>query len=145
MSCLLAIIGRLLDPADELESGGFAVGDLLIALLRKGPHAIQSVLPDLLRALLNRLATVKTSTFAQVSVEQPGAHHSALTPFQSLILPFAYLMLEQSTVVIELLEGLQVTLPASEGVQTASGLEILARKWVETAETISGFWAERVR
>lgn len=54
-------------------------------------------------------------------------------------------MLEQASVVIELLEGLQVALPASEGAQSASGLEVLARKWVESAETIQGFWAERVR
>ncbi|CEH14325.1 Predicted importin 9 [Ceraceosorus bombacis] len=125
----LAIVARLLEPADEFESGGLAVGDLLIALLRKAPEAVVEVLPDLLRALVTRLASVRTSAFAQ-----------------SLIVPFAYLMLEQATTVIELLEGFHTQLAneSSGSGQTVSGLEVLARRWVEHAETIQGFWAQRV-
>ncbi|PWN44604.1 ARM repeat-containing protein [Ceraceosorus guamensis] len=125
----LAIVARLLEPADEFESGGLAVGDLLIALLRKAPQAVVEVLPDLLRALVTRLASVRTSAFAQ-----------------SLIVPFAYLMLEQATTVIELLEGFhtQLASESSGSGQTVSGLEVLARRWVEHAETIQGFWAQRV-
>lgn len=67
ITSMLAIVAKLLQQNDDSESGGLAVGDLLIALLRKAPQAILSVLPDLLTALANRLVNVKTATFAQVS------------------------------------------------------------------------------
>lgn len=68
---------------------------------------------------------------------------------QSLILPFAYIMLEQSSTVLDHLETVQVPLPADSplregGRESISGLEILARRWVENAETFQGFWAQSV-
>lgn len=68
---------------------------------------------------------------------------------QSLILPFAFLMNDQASVVLDLLESTLTEVTISEGGQThqvqRSGLEVFTRKWVEDAETFQGFWAQRVR
>ncbi|KAK0530068.1 hypothetical protein OC835_004125 [Tilletia horrida] len=130
ISAILSVVARVLSPA-EAESGGLAVGDLLIALLRKAGSAVLPALPELLQALVRRVVDAQTASFSQ-----------------SLIIPFAYLMQEQAPVVLELLEStsVEVTVPNATGAEkrTVSGLEALATKWVEDCETFQGFWAQRV-
>ncbi|KAK0554348.1 hypothetical protein OC845_000795 [Tilletia horrida] len=130
INAILSVVARVLSPA-EAEAGGLAVGDLLIALLRKAGNAVVPALPDLLQALVRRLVDAQTASFSQ-----------------SLILPFAYLMQEQAAVVLELLEStsVQVTVPTSTGSEqrSLSGLEALTTKWVEDCETFQGFWAQRI-
>lgn len=125
----LAILSRLL--VLDSESGGLRVGDFVIAILRKMPQEILPVLPDLLNAMVRRLATAKTATF-----------------IQSLVLPFAYLMKDQAAVVLDLLESVRVPVEdGSDGSSKSSevtGLQILAAKWSENVETIQGFWAQRI-
>lgn len=64
LEIVLAQVARLLDP-DGSESGGLFVGDLVIHLIRKAGSALGPVLPDLLRAFVNRLATAQTASFSQ--------------------------------------------------------------------------------
>lgn len=68
---------------------------------------------------------------------------------QSLILPFAYLMHEQSAVVMDLLESTSTEVKVEGGGEprfvVKSGLEVFTRKWVADSETFQGFWAQRVR
>ncbi|KAL9938131.1 hypothetical protein V8E36_002754 [Tilletia maclaganii] len=130
INAILSVVARILSPA-EAESGGLAVGDLLIALLRKAGNAVLPALPDLLQALVRRVADAQTASFSQ-----------------SLILPFAYLMQEQAPVVINLLEttSVEITVPNATGSEkrAVSGLEALTTKWVEDCETFQGFWAQRI-
>lgn len=123
------IISRLL--VLETESGGLKVGDLIIALLRRAPDHVSPVLPDLLRAMVTRLAHAQTASFAQ-----------------SLILPFAFLLRDEQNAgnVLALLEEMRVSQPAAEEGGSAaevSGLEVLMAKWVENAETFQGHWAQK--
>jgi hypothetical protein len=104
---------------DRSESASLFVGDLLLHVFRRAGEAILPILPDLLRALLNRLTTAKTSTFSQ-----------------SLILPFAYLMQSQCDVVLDLLESVNI--------QGKTGVEILLTSWVDNVDSIIGFWNIRI-
>lgn len=63
---VLILIARLLNPA-ESESGGLVIGDLIIHILRNTGDAVLPVLPDLMRALANRMASAKTVGLLQVS------------------------------------------------------------------------------
>ncbi|PWY97415.1 ARM repeat-containing protein [Testicularia cyperi] len=135
VDAMLQIVARLLAPTSDSESGGLAVGDLVVALLRKASEQMAPVLPQLLGAMVQRLETAQTATFSQ-----------------SLILPIAYLMHEhdqQARQVMDLLESMQLSAggPSEAAGGTgagANGLEVLARKWVENAETFQGFWAQRI-
>ena len=125
---LLQIIARQLSPTDSSESGGLAVGDFVVALLRNAREHIAPVLPQLLDAMVQRLASAQTATF-----------------IQSLIVPIAYLMHNddaQANQVMDLLQG--VVVASAEQSQSGSGLEVLLRKWADNAETVHGFWAQRV-
>ena len=62
---VLTIVARLLSPG-ETESGGLVIGDLIIHLLRNAGDAVLPVLPDLMRAMVNRMATAKTIALLQV-------------------------------------------------------------------------------
>lgn len=66
VEAMLKVVARLLAPS-ESESGGLAIGDLVIALLRKAGDQVLPVLPELLRAMVTRLAAAKTASFSQVS------------------------------------------------------------------------------
>ncbi|SJX60888.1 related to KAP114-Member of the karyopherin-beta family, nuclear import [Sporisorium reilianum f. sp. reilianum] len=128
---MLQIIAKLLVPTNDSESGGLAVGDLVVALLRKAGDRIAHVLPDLLNAMVQRVATAQTATFTQ-----------------SLIVPVAYLMHdndEQAKQVMDLLESIQVA-PAADNpaAESGNGLVVLCKKWVDNVETFQGFWAQRV-
>lgn len=58
-------IAHVLHPGRS-ESGGLFVGDLILALLRKAGDLVLPILPDLLKALMDRLALAKSATFTQV-------------------------------------------------------------------------------
>ncbi|GAC99603.1 hypothetical protein PHSY_007206 [Pseudozyma hubeiensis SY62] len=128
---MLQIIAKLLVPTNDSESGGLAVGDLVVSLLRKAGDRISHILPELLGAMVQRLATAQTATFTQ-----------------SLIVPVAYLMHdndEQAKQVMNLLESIQVGSSTAEAdAESGSGLEVLCKKWVDNVETFQGFWAQRV-
>jgi importin-9 len=61
---VLNLVAKLLESQDE--SGGLAIGDLIIHLLRKAGDSVLPVLPQLLRAMVQRMITAKTATFLQV-------------------------------------------------------------------------------
>lgn len=62
---VLSVIGRVLTPSEH-DTGGLVVGDLIIHLLRNSGDSIVPSLPDLIRALVNRMTTAKTVTLSQV-------------------------------------------------------------------------------
>lgn len=115
---VLGVIAKLLQNEDE--SGGLVIGDLIIHLLRKASSSIVSVLPELLRAMVQRMVSAKTATFVQ-----------------SLVIPFAFLMQQERDTVLSLLENIDVN--------GRSGLDILIQTWCENAEVFQGFWPSRVR
>ncbi|KIY73361.1 ARM repeat-containing protein [Cylindrobasidium torrendii FP15055 ss-10] len=114
---VLTLVAKLLQGEDE--SAGLTIGDLIIHLLRRAGEAVVPVLPELLRAMVNRMTSAKTASFVQ-----------------SLIIPFAFLITAQRDTVLSLLETTEV--------QGRSGLDILIHTWCENAETFQGFWASRV-
>lgn len=67
IACIFRLLGRLLEPSFS-ESGGIFVGDLIMHLFRKAGDAMGPVLGDLLRAIVQRLASAKTATFSVVSL-----------------------------------------------------------------------------
>lgn len=114
----------------EEESAGLKVGDLIVALLRKVPQEMVPILPSLLDGMVRRLSRVKTASFAQ-----------------SLIVPFAFLMKDQCQVVLQLLKGIEVAVENEDGKTQgqASGLTVLGQKWMDNAETLQGYWAQKTR
>lgn len=66
MDRILQMLARLLDPSSS-ESGALFIGDLILHLLRNAGEHLSSVLPGLLKALVERIFTSKTTTFTQVS------------------------------------------------------------------------------
>ncbi|PWN19599.1 ARM repeat-containing protein [Microstroma glucosiphilum] len=121
-----AIISRVL--LLEEESAGLKVGDLIVVLLRKVPQEMLPILPGLLDGMVRRLSKVKTASFAQ-----------------SLIVPFAFLMKDQCQVVVQLLKGINVAVEDEEGNSQgqATGLAVLGKKWMDNAETLQGYWAQK--
>jgi len=113
----LGLIAKLL--ANQEESGGLAIGDLIIHLFRKTGEAVLPVLPQLLQAMLNSMLTAKTATFTQ-----------------SLVIPFAFLINNQRDSVLDLLESTKIA--------DRSGLDILVQTWCENAETFQGYWPTRI-
>jgi hypothetical protein len=103
------------------------------------------VLPDLLRAVVARLATAKLPSFIQVcrALAIHGIAWVAADVAQSLVMPFAYLFSTEHTAqTIQLLS--QFSVPAVEGGEK-SALEVVLSAWCETSETVSGSWNIRVR
>ncbi|GAA96567.1 uncharacterized protein L969DRAFT_94972 [Mixia osmundae IAM 14324] len=119
MQLLLSIIARQLQP-EQSESSGLFVGDLLLHVMRKAGQELSDILPDLLRALVTRLALAETGTFSQ-----------------SLIVPIAYVLHANADQTIELLR--YVSLPSGQ-----NGLEIFLRAWADNAETFQGYWQIRI-
>lgn len=117
MDHILKLIAKLLRNEDE--SGGLVIGDLIIHLLRRAGESVLPVLPELLRAMAERMLTAKTATF-----------------LQSLVIPFAFLIYHQADTVISLLESTEV--------QGRTALDILIQTWCENAETFQGFWPTRI-
>lgn len=65
IASIFGLLGRFLAPTFS-ESGGIFVGELIMHLFRKAGDAIGPVLPDLLRAVVTRLATATMPSFIQV-------------------------------------------------------------------------------
>lgn len=63
---MLQLLSQLLQPSSS-ESGALYIGDLILHLLRNAGEHLSSVLPELLKALVERLLTAKTTIFTQVS------------------------------------------------------------------------------
>lgn len=61
---VLRLVARLLENQDE--SGGLALGDLIIHLFRTAGESVLPVLPDLLQAMISKMLTAKTAMFLQV-------------------------------------------------------------------------------
>ena len=119
---ILELIAWQLQSSDE--SGSLFIGDLIIHLMRRAGDAIVRILPELLEAMVRRMATVKTATFVQ-----------------SLVIPFAYLIhTGHRDTVLSLLQGISVPVAGAN----KSGLEVLLQTWTENAETFQGLWADRV-
>ncbi|CCL98539.1 uncharacterized protein FIBRA_00538 [Fibroporia radiculosa] len=117
LDSVLAVIAKQMRSQDE--SGGLAMGDMIIHLFRKAGEAVVPILPDLLQAMLGRMISAKTATF-----------------IQSLVIPFAFLLHNQRDTVLSLLESISV--------DSRSGLDILIQTWCENEETFQGFWAQRI-
>ena len=66
---IFSLLARFLSPTFS-ESGGVFVGELIMHLFRKAGGAIGPVLPDLLRAIVERLAVAKLQSFITVSHSQ---------------------------------------------------------------------------
>ncbi|PWN46726.1 ARM repeat-containing protein [Violaceomyces palustris] len=125
MQIIMEILARQLGP-EEPESGGLAVGKLVVSLLRKSSERVLPYLEPLLQAMVKRLATAKTASFCQ-----------------SLLSPFTFLIKDQAQVVFDLLEHVQVEV-GGQGGRNRNGLEILCEKWVENHETLQGLWSQRL-
>ncbi|CDZ96419.1 Predicted importin 9 [Phaffia rhodozyma] len=117
-----AVIARLLRPG-ESESKGLFLGDLLVHLFRNAGQAVGPVLPDLVRAIVERLQTAVYATFQQ-----------------SLIIPLAYLIYTSFDMILPILESCLISTTSGQ----SSGLAVLLRSWCENAETFHGSWAIRV-
>ncbi|EAL18781.1 hypothetical protein CNBI0420 [Cryptococcus deneoformans B-3501A] len=124
IASIFGLLGRFLAPTFS-ESGGIFVGELIMHLFRKAGEAIGPVLPDLLRAVVARLATATMPSF-----------------IQTLVLPFAYLFSTEHTAnTIDLLSQFSVPVP-SGGEKRA--LDLVLSAWCDTSDTITGSWNIRV-
>lgn len=65
MDRILQLLARLLNPSFS-ESGALFIGDLILHLLRNAGDHLAAVIPALLKALVERILTSKTTTFTQV-------------------------------------------------------------------------------
>ncbi|KAJ9105109.1 hypothetical protein QFC20_004396 [Naganishia adeliensis] len=123
---MLQLLSQLLQPSSS-ESGALYIGDLILHLLRNAGEHLSAVLPALLKALVERLLTAKTTMFTQ-----------------SLILPFAYLFTVARDMTLDLLEQLQVSSAAEPGV-TKNALEVVIKAWCDEAvDTIQGTYSIKV-
>ncbi|RXK36603.1 hypothetical protein M231_06144 [Tremella mesenterica] len=120
---IYGLLDRFLAPTFP-EDGAIAVGGLVMHLLRKAPGPIQPVLLDILQALVNRLVTAKLPSL-----------------IQSLVLPFAYLFVEHTEEILELLSKLDARMPDGS---TTPALPVVLNQWCEMSDTISGSWNIRV-
>ncbi|KAK8849809.1 hypothetical protein IAR55_005145 [Kwoniella newhampshirensis] len=124
IASVFQLLGRFLAPTFS-ESGGIFVGELIMHLFRKAGPSMAPVLPDLLRAIVARLATAKLPSF-----------------IQTLALPFAYLFgTEHTQSTIDLLS--QFAVPTSNGSEQ-NALDVVLSAWCETSDTITGSWNIRV-
>lgn len=114
---MLKLIAKLLQNEDE--SGGLVIGDLIIHVLRRAGDSVLPVLPELLRAMVERMLTAKTATF-----------------LQSLVIPFVFLIHNQANTVLGMLE--------TTTVQGRTALDILIQTWCENAETFQGYWPTKI-
>ncbi|KAF8522163.1 ARM repeat-containing protein [Hysterangium stoloniferum] len=121
---VFSLIGQLLTKSDA-ESGGLVMGDLIIHLLRNAGDAVLPILPDLMRALTNRMASAKTTSL-----------------LQSLITPFTFMIHTHRDDVLTLLESF--TIDGGQPPKIKTGLQMVIETWLENAETFQGFWAQRI-
>jgi hypothetical protein len=137
---VLGVVSKLVEQ-DEEESGGLSIGDLLVSLYRRAGDVMNNN-TTLLHSLVRRLKFAKTATFAQVGVYHVSFLHSTLISiFQSLILPFAFLINSgHRETILELLENTPV--PDRDGVFKGwNGLGVFIESCCENTETFIGTWA----
>ncbi|WVQ84827.1 hypothetical protein IAT38_006984 [Cryptococcus sp. DSM 104549] len=124
IASIFGLLGRFLAPTFS-ESGGIFVGELIMHLFRKAGGAMAPVLPDLLRAVVARIASAQMTSF-----------------IQTLVLPFAYLFGTEHTIsTLDLLSSF--TVPTSAGTEVPA-LDLVLRAWCDTCDTITGSWNIRV-
>lgn len=141
---MLQLLSQLLQPSSS-ESGALYIGDLILHLLRNAGEHLSAVLPALLKALVERLLTAKTTMFTQVGETRHTQVLFADSTFQSLILPFAYLFTVARDMTLDLLEQLQVSSAAEPGV-TKNALEVVIKAWCDEAvDTIQGTYSIKVK
>ncbi|GJJ12042.1 hypothetical protein Clacol_006283 [Clathrus columnatus] len=119
---ILSLVGRVLAPSEN-DTGGLVVGDLIIHLLRNAGDSVLPVLPDLIKAVVNRMTTAKTLTLSQ-----------------SLITPLTYLIYSHRDSVLGVLSSFTVT--DTKPVKT--GLEVFLSAWMENSEGLQGLWSQRI-
>jgi hypothetical protein len=66
IASIFGLLGQFLSPTFS-EPAGIFVGDLIMHMFRKAGSAIGPVLPDLSRAMVERLAVAKMPSFSVVS------------------------------------------------------------------------------
>ncbi|KAJ3385306.1 Importin 9 [Entophlyctis sp. JEL0112] len=116
----LDIVANLLSPTSD-ESSCLYIGNLITATIKKAQGAMIPILPDLLRAVMCRLAT---ATYTQL--------------IQTLILIFANLILEHgSAAVVGVLADMSV--PSADG-QQKNALELLLNMWGDYYEEVMGYY-----
>ncbi len=125
MQKILSLLAKLLDPSSS-ESAGMFMGDLILHLLRNAGDQLSLVLPDLLRALVNRMVTAHTTIFTQ-----------------TLTLPFAYLLTVARDQTLDLLEGMQID--ADPLGPARSALDVVMTAWCDdSVDTVQGSYSIRV-
>lgn len=116
---ILGLLAQLLQPESN-ESSGLFVGDLILHLLRNAGQHLNAVLPDLLRALVNRIASASSGLF-----------------IQTLALPFAYLFYVAKDITLDLLSQIEVN--------GQNGLDVVLRGWCDEAvATVQGSYSIRI-
>ncbi|KAI9188231.1 hypothetical protein H9P43_002622 [Blastocladiella emersonii ATCC 22665] len=113
---LVAFIARMLHP-DQSEARALYIGDLVQALLLRAADALGAdLLPQMLGAVLVRLADAKTSSF-----------------IQRLVLIFARLLMSEAYY-----EGTMQALVSTATPDGGNALTLLMRQWVETHDVFMG-------
>ncbi|KAI8821647.1 armadillo-type protein [Fimicolochytrium jonesii] len=113
LDLIVAFIAKLCRP-NHSESAGIFVGDLINALIQKAGNDIMPVLPQILDAVLQKLAVSKTPSF-----------------IQQLVLVFANLFIQQTAGTLDFLSSVNVS--------GKSGLEIVLTAWAEQFTDFQGF------
>ncbi|KAJ3249603.1 Importin 9 [Chytriomyces hyalinus] len=114
---ILDIIARLIRPGSD-ESSCLYVGTLITSVIKKGEAEILPILPNLLTAIVYRLATAK---YTQL--------------IETLILVFANLILQHgSATIVNFLSGISVP------ERNLNGLELLLTVWGDHFGEVNGFY-----
>ncbi|RUS35306.1 armadillo-type protein [Jimgerdemannia flammicorona] len=143
---IVQFVAKLLQPA-QTESAALFVGDVLVKLIQKTGNNLAPVLPELLNAVVFRLATAESPTFIQVGMRSIiwglglirfwyGLQLNPTLSLQSLVLVFAHLILAQQETVIEFLSNVNI-----EG---HSGLQVVMNAWCENYESFQGYYSLKV-
>ncbi|KAJ3299143.1 hypothetical protein HK104_009937 [Borealophlyctis nickersoniae] len=119
MDYVIQFVAKLLHPSQS-ESASVFVGGLITQLIKSGSNELLPVLPDLLRAVTERLESAKLSLF-----------------IQTLVMVFAHLIQTQMETVINFLTGITIN--------GKDGLSILLNAWCEHFGDFQGFYSIKVR
>ncbi|KAJ3091242.1 Importin 9 [Quaeritorhiza haematococci] len=117
----MQFLAKLLHPSQS-ESAAVFVGDLIVKLIQKGGNVLVPVIPDILKAVTERLQAAERPSF-----------------IQTLVLVFAHLFQIDSerANMIAFLSSLQ--LPSS-----TDGLTVLLRAWSENYSYFTGYYSLKV-
>ncbi|KAJ3043965.1 Importin 9 [Rhizophlyctis rosea] len=114
----IQFVAKLLAP-QQTESGSIFVGGLITKLIQMGGNELAPVLPDLLRAVAERLSTAQESFF-----------------IQTLVLVFAHLIHSHMETVLDFLSNLQIG--------GRSGLDVFLNSWCDLSKDIQGYYSIKV-